>query len=179
MAPAAAIIDDFKQNHQISFGPGTTKFVIRSAFLSPLHTGPLTVLNVPKSRTRPARKALRVAPKLDMNTNLVDPRWIWQYVMSLNGVTDPCNCEVIHLGLISVKGRVWKIGEERSAMLMTSDPFFGIPYPRYTENDHYRQVKVKNIIHDIHPTKPFEIPRMAFILEDCGPSFFLINVECE
>lgn len=155
------------------------KFRFTNRFLTPIESGALTVITIPATRTSPQKKALRVYPTLKLGTNLIDPEWVWRYVTRPEWSSTPCNCEVIHLGLISNKGAIWRVGEERSAMLMTSDPFFGIPYPRYTEDDHYRQVKVKNLIHDIYPTQPFEIPRMAFILEDCGPSYFLINVECD
>ena len=166
------------QNHQLKFS-FSLQFNMVNRFLTPVDTGPLTTLNVPATKTTKAKKAIRAYPTLKLGSNLIDPEWVWRYVTRPEWSTTPCNCEVIHLGLISVKSGIWKIGEERSVMLMTSDPFFGIPYPRYTEDDNYRQVKVKNIIHDIHPTHPFEIPRMAFVLEDCGPSYFLISVECD
>lgn len=166
------------QTHQLTLAI-KQRFTVINRFLTPVEAGPLTVLKIPAVRDQPERKALRAYPTLKPGSNLVDPDWIWRYVTQPEWSTAPCNCEVIHLGLISVKGAVWRIGEERSAMLMTSDPFFGIPYPRYAEDNNYQQVKVKNLIQDIYPTKPFEIPRMAFILEDCGPSYFLINVECD
>jgi len=169
---------NLSQKHQLDVTI-SLKFTFNDRFLTPVDSGALTTLNIPATRTSPQRKALRVYPTLKLGTDLVDPEWIWRYVTRPEFSSTPCNCEVIHLALISNKGPIWRIGDERSAMLMTSDPFFGIPYPRYTEADHYRQVKVKNLIHDIYPTMPFEIPRMAFILEDCGPSYFLINVECE
>jgi hypothetical protein len=166
------------QNHQLKFG-FSLEFNLVNRFLTPVDSGALTTLSIPATKKNAAKKAIRAYPTLKAGSNLVDPEWVWRYVTKPEWSTTPCNCECIHLGLISVKGDIWRIGQERPVMLMTSDPFFGIPYPRYTEDDNYRQVLVKNIIHDIRPTHPFEIPRMAFVLEDCGPSYFLISVECD
>jgi hypothetical protein len=70
-------------------------------------------------------------------------------------------------------------------------------YPQYNEDGTYRVVKVLNKMYDIHPPSVFtrtepvydnyedrtfintEIPRLVFVYEGCGESFFLINAECD
>lgn len=70
-------------------------------------------------------------------------------------------------------------------------------YPQYLADGSYRVVKVMNLMYDIYPPNTFvrsepvgdefvdrtfintEIPRLVFVYEGCGESFFLINAECD
>ena len=161
--------------------------------------GPLTEIILPQTVTHPEyRKAFRAVPTLKPPSTLFNPEWIWRYATQPAGSKEPCNCQFIHLCFFTVSVGEWKVGEERAVMLLTVDPFFGLLYPQYVPDNLYRQVVVKNVAYDIpatqmmrdrnlegaypcgygRPPQWYEMGQVGVLLEDCGPSYWLINAEC-
>lgn len=161
--------------------------------------GPLTEIVLPQTVTHPEyRKAFRAVPTLKPPSTVLNPEWIWRYATQPAGSREPCNCQFIHLCFFTVSVGEWKVGEERAVMLLTVDPFFGLLYPQYVPDNLYRQVVVKNVAYDIpatqmmrdrnlegaypcgygRPPQWYEMGQVGVLLEDCGPSYWLINAEC-
>lgn len=146
------------------------------------------------------KKKLRIDPKRHPESTPENTRYFWQLTVTDE---DSCGCEFIRVGMYDLRDGIWKPGEERDVMLLTVDVFYGpfgpepVLYPQYQEDGNYRIVTVKNLMHDIYPPATFirtepvldelvdrqfiatELPRLVFVHEGCGGSFFLISAECE
>ena len=195
--PLAQMSSVRKNTSESAFGAKDIRWTM-SAYLT-FPGGPLTEIVLPATPSYPQyRKAFRAVPSLRPPSTRFNPDWMWRYATQPAGSREPCNCEVIHLCFFTVNSGEWRVGQEREVMLVLPDPIFGLPYPRYAPNNLYRQVTVKNIAYNIPATQLlrnrsaegaspcgyarspqyYEMGQIGIVLEDCGPSYWLVNAEC-